>query len=201
MSQHPDTAEEAALLARLRSGEEAAFEALVREHGCRMLAVARRLVGNEAEAQDVVQDAFASAFRSLSTFRGDARLATWLHRVTANCALMRLRTKRRRPEVHLEDLLPHWDSDGHASDPPIAWQGLDDDVAEREETRALVRAAISRLPETSRNVLVLRDIEGLDTSQTAELLGVSENAVKIRLHRARQALRQLLDPEMRGLAP
>lgn len=196
----PDTGE-AALLARLRRGEEGAFETLVRENGCRMLAIARRFVRDEAEAQDVVQDAFASAFGALVRFQGEAKLSTWLHRITVNCALMRLRTRRRRPEVLLEDLLPRWEPDGHPVEFPVPWREVAEDTVERSDVREAVLGAIDRLPETSRNVLMMRDIEELDTATTAELLGVTENAVKIRLHRARQALRQVLDPVLRSTAP
>ena len=188
---------DAALLARLRHGDESAFETLVRDNGCRMLAVARRLVRDDAEAQDAVQDAFTSAFAGLARFQGGARLSTWLHRITVNCALMRLRTRRRRPELLLEDLMPSWQADGHPVELPAPWREPGESDPEREDTRRIVREAIARLPETSRTVLLLRDIEEFDTATTAELLGVTENAVKIRLHRARQALRGLLDPSLR----
>ena len=185
------------LLARLRANEEGAYAELVREQGGRMLAVARRLLRNDEDARDAVQDAFASAFKGLGSFAGGSRLSTWLHRITVNSALMKLRTRRRRPEVSLEDLLPSWRPDGHAAEPPEAWRAAEDSPAERAELRKTVREAIERLPETSRNVLVLRDIDGVDTADVAELLGVTPNAVKIRLHRARQALRQLLDHGLR----
>ena len=185
------------LLARLRLGEERAFEELVRANGCRRLAVARRFLRNETDAQDAVQEAFASAFHGLKGFAGEAQLSTWLHRITVNRSLMKLRAKRRRPELALEDLLPCWQADGHAVEPPVRWRNAEPDQLEREETRKLVRDAIDRLPETSRNVLLLRDIEELDTRATADILGVTENAVKIRLHRARQALRELLDESQR----
>lgn len=190
--------DETTLLARLRAGEEGAYEALVRAFGGRLLAVARRMLGNEEDARDAVQEAFLSAFRSLDRFEGEARLSTWLHRIVLNASLMRLRQQRRRPEVSLDDLLPRFLEDGHAADPAQDWK-LPLDALARRETRDLVRRSIESLPEVYRSVLLLRDVEELDTDETARLLGLSESAVKTRLHRARQALRGLLDPRLRGL--
>jgi RNA polymerase sigma-70 factor (ECF subfamily) len=188
--------DERALVAALRAGDDGAYEQLVRSHAPRMLAVARRLLGDGEDARDAVQEAFGSAFRSIGSFAGQARLSTWLHRIVVNAALMRLRTRRRKPEQPLDDLLPRFESDGHRRDPGGPWQPAE--RLERREARKLVRDAIERLPESYRTVLVLRDIEGLDTAQAAELLGVSTGVVKTRLHRARQALRTLLDPYLRA---
>jgi len=183
-----------ALLDRLRAGEESAFEEIVRSFSPRMIAVARRLMrGNEEDARDAVQDAFLSAFRSLAGFSGACSLGTWLHRITVNAALMKLRTRRRRPEVALEDLLPRFSEDGHYLDPPTPWHEQPEVMLERDETKALVRAAIEELPAIYREVLLLRDIAGLDNAEAAESLGITRNAAKIRLHRAHQALRTLLE--------
>lgn len=185
---------EAALLARLRAGEDDAFDELVRLAGGRMLAVARRMMRTEEDAQDAVQDAFLSAFRSLDRFDGRSMLTTWLHRITVNACLMRLRSQRRRPERAIEDLLPRFVEDGHQAEPSRPWRAVTDPGANVAETRELVRAKILDLPEQYRVVLVLRDLEELSTEDTAEALGMTVNAVKTRLHRARQALRALLDP-------
>jgi RNA polymerase sigma-70 factor (ECF subfamily) len=126
-------------------------------------------------------------------FAGTSRLSTWLHRIVVNAALMKLRSRRRRPEESIEELLPRFDETGHFTDAPSAWDGSTDRTYERAETRALVRAAIEELPPSYRTVLVLRDIEELDTEEAATMLGISQNAVKVRLHRARQALRTLLE--------
>jgi RNA polymerase sigma-70 factor (ECF subfamily) len=191
----PDLAsDEVALLARLRAGEDAAFEELVRTYSPRLLTVARRIVGNDEDARDVVQDAFLSAFRSLQRFHGDSRLSTWLHRIVVNGALMKLRTRRRKPEESIEPLLPAFLSDGHYAEKFSAWSERADLALSRAETRELVRRRIDELPESFRTVLLLRDIEGMNTEETAELLETTANAVKIRLHRARQALRALLAP-------
>ena len=190
---------QAELLARLRAGDEAAFEQLVREQTPILLRVARRLLHSEDEARDAVQDAFVAAFRGLPTFRGESRLGTWIYRIAVNAALAKLRTRAGAPEVSLDEWLPRFVEDGHPVEPAAPWPA--DAGPERREVRERVRAAINRLPETHRTVLVLRDIEELTTDEAARALGISTGAVKVRLHRARQALRTLLDPWMRGEQP
>lgn len=194
----PASAGQEQLLARLRAREEAAFDELVRSAGGRMLAVARRMMGGEEEAQDAVQDAFLSAFKALPTFDGRAQLTTWLHRITVNACLMRLRSQRRRggAERSIESLLPQFLEDGHQRNPGRGWKPPEETGIERAEMREQIRAKIAELPETYRMVILLRDIEELDTETTAEYLGLSAAAVKTRLHRARQALKTLLDPCM-----
>lgn len=193
---HPPP-EETALLVRLRRKDPAAFEALARAHGPRLLAVARRLLRNEEDARDAVQDAFLGALRSLEAFEGQARVSTWLHRIVVNAALMKLRSRRRRPEEPIEALLPAFLEDGHHAAHPAEWRPDAEALLAERETREFVRASIDRLPESYRTVLILRDVEELDTAECARLLGLTGGAVKIRLHRARQALRSLLEPRFR----
>jgi RNA polymerase sigma-70 factor (ECF subfamily) len=191
-------ASEAAFVTRLRAGEPDAFEQLVRNYTPRLLRVARRLLGNDDEARDALQDAFISVFRSIRSFEAGSRLSTWLHRVVVNAALMKLRTRRRHPEEEIEKYLPLFQEDGHQIVPSVEWMESAETALQRKEMRQLVRAAIDRLPDTHRTVLLLRDIEELSTEETAEILGISTTAAKLRLHRARQALRTQLDPQMRG---
>lgn len=188
---------EAELVRRLRVGDEAAFETLVREQGGRMLTVARRVLRNEHDARDAVQEAFVSAYRAIDRFEEGAKLSTWLHRITLNAALMKIRAAKRRPEESIDDLQPKFRENGHHVELPAPWEDRPDAALEREDRTRLVREAIDRLPEIHRTVLVLRDIEGLDTGETAEALGISGNAVKVRLHRARLALRTQLDRRFR----
>lgn len=190
------SADESGLLARLRAGDDGAYEELLRTHSPRLLAVARRIVGNDEEARDVIQDAFLNAFRSLKNFHGDARLSTWLHRIVVNSALMKLRTRKRKPEESIEPLLPAFLADGHYAEKFSSWGEQADAALSRSETQELVRQHIDELPESFRTVLVLRDIEGMDTEETARVLDTTPNAVKIRLHRARAALRTLLAPHL-----
>jgi len=193
-----DAAEETAQLERIRRGDRAAGEWVVRRFGGRLLAVARRLLGDENDARDALQDAFLCAFRALPSFEGNARLSTWLHRIVVNSALMKLRSRKRSPMAaeSLDDLLPEFEDDGHRRGVGPAWSAPVEAMLEREETRQTVRRSIDRLPADYRTVLVLRDIEELDTDETASVLGITRGAVKTRLHRARMALRELLDPEL-----
>ena len=182
------------LIARAKAGDRAAFDELVKATYQRVHALALRLTGNEHDADDVVQDTYVRAFNGLRKFREDARFSTWLHRIVVNASLMKLRRRKRKPEESIDELLPKFKEDGHHLDPPGPWKSTSG--AERNEVRQAVRAAIDQLPETHRTVLLLRDIEGLDTEETAKVLEVTPNAVKIRLHRARQALRALIDPTL-----
>ncbi len=192
-----ENSSEDALIAGLKAGDDRAYEALVLTYGGRMLAATRRVMRDEEDARDALQEAFIAAFRHLPGFAGESRLGTWLHRIAINAALMRLRSRRARPEEPIEPMLPSFRDDGHAFEPAAEWPEPCDRLVERQEVCALVRRSIDSLPESYRTVLVLRDLEELDTAEVARLLEISENAVKIRLHRARQALRGLLDPELR----
>jgi RNA polymerase sigma-70 factor, ECF subfamily len=169
------------------------FEAMVREHGPRLLAVARRFLRVEDDARDAVQDAFLNAYRARASFNGEASVGTWLHRILVNACLMRLRTRRRRPEHPIEDLLPAFLDDGHHQRDVGMWEDPEWLLA-RSELQALVRKCIDALPDACRTTLLLRDMEGMSTEETARALGISEGAAKLRLHRARLALRGLLAP-------
>jgi RNA polymerase sigma-70 factor, ECF subfamily len=191
------TFDEPALVARLRAGEESAFEDLVRSNSGRLLATARRLLRNEEDARDAVQSAFIRAFQSLGRFREESRLSTWLHRILVNEALMKLRSRKGKEES-IDDLLPSFQEDGHQVRETADWSDLADKALERAETAEMVNRLIGQLPESYRTVLVLRDIEGMSNTEIAEMLGISPNLVKVRLHRARQALRTLLERELGG---
>src|SRR5215467_5286375 len=180
--------DEALLVNRLRAGDERAFEELVRTFGGRLLAVARRFVRSDEDAQDVVQSAYLSAFRALDQFEGNCQLSTWLHRIVVNTALMKLRSRRRKPEESIEELLPAFQEDGHHVEQFSDWAMRADQLIERAQVRTMVRACIDRLPDQYRTVLLLRDIEERPTLEVAEMLATTPVAVKVRLHRARQAL-------------
>ncbi len=196
---HPaDGLSEAALLEGLVQGDGAAYEQLVRQQGGRMLAVARRFLRRDDLAEDAVQEAFLQAFKNIARFEGGSKLSTWLHRIVVNACLMRLRKASRSRETSIEDLLPRYGADSHRLEPAGEWVETGEAAAELREQQELVRASIDKLPESYRNVLLLRDIEQLNTAETAKLMDLSINATKIRLHRARQALRQILDPHLRA---
>lgn len=191
-----DVAAEARLLARLKAGENSAFEELIRSVGARMFAVARRMLPSDDDAADAVQDAFVSAFRALPNFDGRSRLSTWLHRITVNACLMKLRTRRRKPERVMSDLLPKYLEDGHQDHFTPVWKPPEDVGIEPTAVAQLVREKIDELPDQYREVLILRDVEELSTEDASVVLGITVSAVKTRLHRARQALRTLLEPAM-----
>lgn len=193
-------ADEAALAAGLKRGDPSAFEHLVRAYGGRMLAVTRRILRDDEDARDAVQEAFISAFRARATFAADSRVSTWLHRIAVNAALMKLRTRRRKPEESLDELMPAFMADGHHVETFTAWPEAPDDAIDRERRARAVREAIDQLPESYRAVVLMRDIEGLSTEEAAAALGVTVNAVKIRLHRARLALRTRIAPIFQGSA-
>lgn len=191
-------------LDRLRAGDKDAFTDLVREHGPRMLAFARRFLPRDQDAHDALQDAFLSAFKSIGKFDGRSQLSTWLQRITINACLMRIRSRKRRPEVSIEALLPAFLPDGHQIRDTPAW-GAESKVESGHETEHgagsgrgrlldLVRESVDGLPDAYREVLLLRDVEEFSTEETAEALGITKDAVKTRLHRARQALRAMLEP-------
>ncbi len=187
--------DEGALLARLRAGDEGAYEFFVRSQGEVMLAVARRFMRSEDDARDALQDAFLAAFKALPKFEGGSKLSTWLHRIVVNACLMKLRSSRRRRESSIDSLLPTFLPDGHRAEVGRGWEAGAEELLSDGETARMVRAKLDELPEDFRTVLVLRDIEGLDTAAAASALEISEAAVKTRLHRARQALRTLLERE------
>ena len=192
--QQNEASNEIALIDRIRSGDQKACELLVRQCGGRMLSVARRFFRNEDDANDAVQDAFLSAFQSMDRFAGKSSLSTWLHRIVVNACLMKLR--RGRHEESIEPLLPTFDETGHHTNRPEQWADTVQMAAERSELSDHVRSCIDQLPEPYRSVILLRDIEELDTAETARLLDCTATNVKVRLHRARQALRNLLRPAM-----
>ncbi|MEZ5294469.1 MAG: sigma-70 family RNA polymerase sigma factor [Vicinamibacterales bacterium] len=183
--------DEGAILDGMRRGDDLAFEQVFRRYGARMLATARRLLVNDEDARDAVQEAMLSAFKAVNRFEGGAQIGTWLHRIVVNAALMRLRTRRRKPETGIDDLLPAFHADGHR----IISAGEDacpERTLEQRQMLGLLRQCVNELPDTYRQVYVLRDVEELSSEEVAAAMGLTPNAVKIRLHRARQALMTLV---------
>jgi RNA polymerase sigma-70 factor (ECF subfamily) len=169
-------------------------EQIFRDHAPRIYALARRLLGNDADAEDVTQDVLLQLMRKLDTFRGESAFPTWLHRVTVNAALAHRRKRAHHDEhkshesvEHLLETLPMDRSVRRWSVPP------EDEVLD-QEMRGLIEAAIARLPEVYRDVYVLADVEQLSNHEIAEMLGLSVPAVKSRLHRARLLMRHSLAP-------
>jgi RNA polymerase sigma-70 factor (ECF subfamily) len=197
-SQSNEKPDDPVLVAALRAGDLSAFESVIRSNGPALLNVARRLLRNDDEAREAVQDAFVSAFRSCADFAGASRISTWLYRIVVNTCLMRLRTQRRKSEVPIDEWLPKFLADGHHEAAFIDWSNAAYALMEQQETCAMVRRCIDQLPDAYRTVLLMRDIEGMPVHQVAAALDISANAVHIRVHRARQALRTLLTPVFLG---
>lgn len=177
---------------------EADAERLVRDNIGWMLALAQRLLCDRGLAEDAVQEAFMAAFRGLEGFEGRSTIKTWLHRITVNASLTKLRQLKRLAEQPIDEYLPEFDRFDCRVEAPWKQLAPVHDVLESEDLRARVSKTIAELPDAYRIVLQLRDIEGYDTSEVANLLGISESNVKIRLHRARAALKKLLEPILRG---
>jgi RNA polymerase sigma-70 factor (ECF subfamily) len=181
-------------LDRLRSGDPTAFEEVVRTYSARLLATASRILGGDRDAQDAVQDSLISAWKNIGTFQGTSGLYTWLHRITVNACLARLRAASAKSEVSI--------SDGERpvslafEGLPVAWSEPSPSLEKRLIMRRSLQKALDMIPEEFRTVLILRDVEGLSSQEVADQLGVPDGTVRQRLHRARSAMAELLRPEL-----
>ncbi len=193
----PDVSERQ-LVAGLKAGDEAAFVDLVREHGPHLLQTATRILGDPSEAKDCLQETFIHVHRKIDTFRAEAQFATWLHRILINNCLMKLRRRREETADSVGDLIPSFDAAGCRVEPPWHVPNDIEEQMQRREVRALVLAAIAQLPDTYRTVIMLRDIEEYSTNEAADALSLTVPNVKVRLHRARAALKILLDRSFQG---
>jgi RNA polymerase sigma-70 factor (ECF subfamily) len=187
-------ADDAELLEGLRNGDDAAFAQFVRQHYGRALATARRLLRDDAAAADCVQEAFLAASQNIAGFEGRSSLATWLNRITVNQALMYLRRRKAKNETPLDPLLPQFDDNLCRIEPALRVDRTVEDIVADAQLRGLITEGIDQLPDDYRVVLLLRDIEEMTTREVATTLDISEAAVKTRLHRARSALKKLLEP-------
>ena len=188
-------APDSALLARLAGGDHHAFETLMRRHNQRLFRTARAIVKDDADAEEVLQEAYIDAYRHASAFRGDAQVSTWLTRIVVNAALMRLRKQRSHPV-----LVPFASATSDAS-PREANAMVDDaETAERyvlrTEMRRLIERRIDELPTTFRAVFVMRDVEDMTGQEVADALSLPTATVRTRLFRARALLRAALERDM-----
>ena len=175
-------------------GEPGAMDALIRATYAEVYAQCRRLLGDPADAADATQEVYLRVLRSILAFRGDAAFGTWLHRVTVNVCLTSLRRRGdQRARGQSAGRLAFAAPDSPDDLPDLADEGADPLAhAERSDLAARTARALSTLPDEARDVVVLRDLQGLSTKEAAEVLGVSEGAVKVRLHRAHAKLRELV---------
>jgi RNA polymerase sigma-70 factor (ECF subfamily) len=191
------------LIARAKEGDFDAFEALTERYEDKVYRLAFRFVRNETEAKEIVQDTLLSVWRKLDGFKGDSQFGSWLFRVTANAALMRLRSQRRHAEVSTEELPAGFlDTQqpgyGQVVSHGENWAKRPDEELQSEELRRQIQAAVDALPEIYRSVFLVRDVDGLSTEETAEALELSVPTVKTRLHRARMALRDAIGAHFDG---
>jgi RNA polymerase sigma-70 factor (ECF subfamily) len=190
------------LVARAREGDYSAFEELVKRHQARVYAVALGITKNAAEAEEVSQETFLSAFEHLDGFRGEAKFSSWLFRVATNHALMRLRKKRPEPQGDIAALEPRMTNDGTSPFAPLSqWAKRPDDAASSKEVQQALDASLDALPTEDRAMLLLRSVDGTSHQELATIFSTTVPAVKSRLHRARLSLRALLDERLTGVLP
>lgn len=188
------------LLDCLRNGENRCYEILVRRFGPQVLKTAKRYLRSEADAADCFQETFLAIFESINKFEQRSSFNTWIRGIAVNQCLMRIRAQGRRKEDSIEHLLPVFDENGNRirSFTANRTSAIADSI-DTSQTKIIVREKINELPDDYRLVLLLRDIDGYSTNETATILGIKVNAVKTRLHRARSALRSLLKPVLEHL--
>ncbi len=181
----PTTLSDEEVVERVLAGDSSLFEILMRRYNQRLFRVARAILSDDTEAEDVMQEAYVRAFRELATFRGEARFSTWLTRIACHEALARARKRRRLVRI----------GEGGGGEPPERPSknpGPERDM-ENRELQAVLRDAVEVLPDPLRTVFCLREVEGLSTEQTADALSLTIENVRVRLHRAKRSLRQTLD--------
>lgn len=173
---------EQGLVQRVRSGDEAAFSELIFIYQNRIFALASRLVTSEQDAEEIVQDVFVSLYRKIGEFEGRSSLSSWLYRITFNCALMKLRTRRRKDRREQMSI--------QANSEECERVDTVEDHLVRVERLKIAQEVIDSLPESFRTIFYLRDVDGLTGEETALQLGLTTAAVKSRLHRARLMIRK-----------
>ena len=194
MTQTDSVQDDRELMTRAQAGDMSAFESLVSRHEDKVYGLALRMTRSEADAAEITQDTFLSAYQHLSEFRGEAAFGSWVHRIAANNALMRLRRQKVLDIVSDEITGPEFTERGSLAELPDSdWSKRADDKVLDDELGRAIRAATDALPEGYREVFLLKDVEGLSYEEISEMVGISIPAVKSRLHRARLALREAID--------
>jgi RNA polymerase sigma-70 factor, ECF subfamily len=190
--------QEAALIALILAGERERFHELIRPYERQLYLTAFSLVKNETEAEDIVQEAVLKAYRKLASFRGDAKFSTWITAITLNEARLRLRNAKRTQFDSFDDQTA--ENGDYTPAALTDWREIPLEALERMELRCLLHDAISELPDTYRQVVVLRDLEEFSVQDTADVLGISGTLVKVRLHRAHMMLQKKLVPELQSMS-
>jgi RNA polymerase sigma-70 factor (ECF subfamily) len=187
---------EAELIARILSGEKELFHDLIRPYERMLYLTAFSIVKNETDAEECAQDAVVNAYRNLAKFRGDAKFSTWLVTIAVNEARQKLRKAKRAKEQSLDE--PIDSEEGEYTPAPLTdWREIPSETLERKELREMLKKAVTELPDIYRQVFTLRDLQEMNVAETAAALGVNENIVKVRLHRARMMLQKSLAPYLK----
>ena len=183
------------MIAAVLAGEIQLYHELIRPYERSVYVMAQSYMKNEADAEDVAQEAFIRAFRKLESFRAESKFSTWLISITINEARTRL---RRQALIRMEPLDQHPDEDKCISPALLRdWREIPSEAVQQEEVRNLIQRAVEQLPDIYRQVFLMRDVEELTISETAEALNISIPSVKVRLHRARMRLQKQLAPQLR----
>jgi RNA polymerase sigma-70 factor (ECF subfamily) len=199
MTEISDTRNEAQIIASILAGNTHEFHDLIRPHERSVYIMALSLLHNEADAEDVAQEAFLKAFRNLPHFRGESKFSTWLISITLNEARSRLRSRK---NVKIESLDESPEGQGPVTPALLRdWREIPSEALERKEIRGLLQQAITDLPLIYREVFLLRDVEELSVNESAEALGISVASVKVRLHRARIMMQKKLVPQLKKANP
>lgn len=192
--------DETALIARILAGERELFHELIRPYERMVFLTVLAIVRNETDAEDCAQDAVVNAYRYLGKFRGDAKFSTWLASIAVNEGRQKLRKAKRAKEDSLDE--PVQGEDEEITPAPLTdWREIPLEALERKELREALRTAVAELPEIYREIFTLRDLDELNVAQAAEALGINQNMVKVRLHRARIMLQKRLAPFLKTTAP
>ena len=195
-----DVRDEKALIARILHGEKELFHELIRPYERMVYMTVFAIVKNETDAEDGAQDAIVNAYRHLSKFRGEAKFSTWLTTIAVNEGRQKLRRQKRAKEDSLDEPIAG-EEEEFTPAPLTDWKEIPLEALERKELREALRAAVGNLPDIYRQIFTLRDIEELNVAETAAALGINENMVKVRLHRARMMLQKSLVPFLKTTAP
>lgn len=198
MKQQVPARAEAEMIAAILAGDTQLYHELIRPHERSVYMMALSFMKNEADAEDVAQEAFLRAYRNLSTFRAESKFSTWLIAITLNEARTRL---RRQSTVRMESLDEAPNEESTVSPALLRdWREIPSEAVERQEVRQLLREAVNDLPEIYRQVFLLRDVEELNVNETAAALSISVPSVKVRLHRARIMLQKQLVPQLKAVS-
>jgi RNA polymerase sigma-70 factor (ECF subfamily) len=192
--------DEAGLIARILAGEKELFHELIRPYERMVYMTVFAIARNETDAEDGAQDAMVNAYRHLGKFRGESKFSTWLATIAMNEGRQKLRKLKRAKEDSLDE--PVQGEEQEITPAPLTdWREIPLEALERKELREALRTAVAELPGIYRQIFTFRDLDGMNVAETAAALGINENMVKVRLHRARMMLQKRLAPLLKTTAP